>query len=127
MRFTGGTDSKLCAAVKAAGLPTAWVADAHVAEEVPPERLTFRYQFARARDQSSTNFHRKLLEGRASRASVLVTLPLKSLSALALAIAAPLSNGATLIDLARTTGWMAGRLRALRGGRSALYETTTGR
>ena len=126
MRFTGGTDSKLCAEVKAAGLPTGWVADAHVFEDVPPERLTVRYQFERARDQSTTNFHRKLAEGRSTPWSVIVTLPAKAASVLLLAMAVPLTNGATLIDLSRSAGWMAGRVRALRGRRSALYRTTTG-
>ena len=126
MRFTGGTDAKLSAEVKAAGLPTAWAADAHVYEDVPPERLSFAYQYRRARDQSNTNFHRKLATDRALRASVIVTLPLKALSVVGLALAVPLTNGATLIDVARTAGWMAGRIGALRGGRSMLYRTTTG-
>lgn len=126
MRFTGGTDAKFYAQVVAAGLPTAWVADAHVQEDVPAERLGFGYQFARARDQSNTSFRRKL-DGGGHRSSVLVSVPLKGLSAVLLALALPLTRGATLIDLARTTGWIAGRIGALGGRTSSLYQKTTGR
>ena len=126
MRFTGGTDAKLSAEVKAAGLPTAWVADALVYEIVPPERLTFRYQFARGRDQSNTNFRRKIDRSSVARWSVLVSVPLKSLSAVVLGALLIPTNGRTLLELARTTGWVAGRVGALFGIRSALYAETTG-
>ena len=59
MRYTGGTDSKFYAEVIAKNLPTAWVQDAHVYETIPKERLSFIYQYKRARDQSNTNFRRK--------------------------------------------------------------------
>lgn len=126
MRFTGGTDSKLSAEVKKAGLPTAWVANAHVHEIVPPERLTFAYQFARGRDQSNTNFRRKIDASGSARWSVLVSVPLKALSAVVLAALLVPTNGRTMLDLARTTGWIAGRVGALFGSRSALYARTTG-
>lgn len=126
MRFTGGTDAKLSAEVKAAGLPTAWVGDAQVWEVVPPERLSFAYQFARGRDQSNTNFRRKIDADPAARWSVLVSVPLKAVGSLLLAVLLVPTNGATLLDLARTNGWIAGRIGALAGRRSALYRRTTG-
>ncbi|WP_375260358.1 glycosyltransferase [Palleronia sp.] len=126
MRFTGGTDAKLSAEVKKAGLPTAWVANAYVYEIVPSERLTFAYQFARGRDQSNTNFRRKIDNSGAARWTVLVSVPLKALSAIVLAVLLIPTNGRTMLDLARTTGWMAGRIGALFGSRSALYARTTG-
>ncbi len=126
MRFTGGTDAKLSSEVKAAGLPTAWVADARVEEVVPPERLTFAYQYARGRDQSNTNFRRKIETRPQARWSVLVSVPLKGSAVIVLAALLLPSNGATLLDLARTSGWIAGRIGALFGARSALYRKTTG-
>ena len=126
MRYTGGTDAKLSAQVKDAGLPTAWVADAYVHEIVPPERLSFGYQFARGRDQSNTNFRRKIAANPAARWTVLVTVPLKGLSAFGLGLMLIPSNGTTMLDLARTTGWIAGRLGAIAGARSNLYRRTTG-
>ncbi len=127
MRFTGGTDAKLCSEVKAAGLPTAWVADAEVEEVVPPERLSFAYQFARGRDQSNTSFRRKIEARPAARLSLLVSVPLKTVAAIVLAGLLLPTNGATLLDLARTSGWIAGRVGALFGTRSTLYRQTTGR
>lgn len=127
MRFTGGTDAKLYREVVDAGLPTAWVSDAYVYADVPPERLTFGYQFARARDQSNTLFRSKVEAGASNRASVLVTVPLKVASAVLLALAVPVTNGATIMNLARTVGWIAGRFNMLMGFRSQHYKTQTGR
>jgi succinoglycan biosynthesis protein ExoM len=126
MRFTGGTDSKLCAEVKAAGLPTAWAAKAAVYEEIPLERLAVSYQFKRGRDQSSTNYYRKLERKPAARLNVLVSVPIKGLIVLGLIVALPFSGGRTLLDAVRTSGWIAGRFDALLGRRSDLYETVTG-
>ena len=126
MRFTGGTDSKLCAEVKAAGLPTAWAADAAVYEEIPRERLAISYQFKRGRDQSSTNYTRKLQGQPSAKYNVLVSVPIKLIIICGLVIALPLTGGRTLLDIVRTSGWVAGRFDALRGRRSDLYKTVTG-
>lgn len=127
MRFTGGTDAKFSAEVKGAGLPTAWVADARVYENVPPERLSFAYQFRRARDQSNTTFRRKIAEAPSARRSALVSVPLKLLGVGWFTLLLLPTNGATLLDLAHTTGWIAGRLGALLDLRSSHYAETTGR
>ncbi len=126
MRFTGGTDSKLSAEVKAAGLPTAWAKDAAVYEEIPEERLSVAYQFKRGRDQSSTNYHRKIDNNPAAKLNVLVSVPIKLVIIAALVVALPLSGGRTLLDVVRTSGWVAGRFDALFGKRSDLYKTVTG-
>lgn len=126
MRFTGGTDAKFSVDVKDAGLPTAWVHDALAYEIIPPDRLSFRYQFDRARAQSTTTFRRKIDRRPASRWSVLFTVPVKSVQALLLTLSVIPSNGRTLLDLAHACGWIAGRIGATFGARSRLYETTTG-
>lgn len=126
MRFTGGTDSKLSAEVKAAGLPTAWAVDAAVYEEIPLERLSVAYQFKRGRDQSSTNFYRKIAKKPFAKLSVLVSVPIKLVIVAGLIIALPLTGGRTLLDAVRTSGWIAGRIDALFGKRSDLYQTVTG-
>lgn len=126
MRFTGGTDAKFYAETKRRGLPTGWVADAHVYETVPADRLTFRYQFRRGRDQSNTNFRRNL-EGRRYRAVTgMFSVVLRSFSLLVLIVSVPLSGGRTYVDLARGAGWVAGRVTALLGRRSHLYSNVTG-
>ena len=126
MRFTGGTDSKLCAEVKAAGLATAWAKDAAVYEEIPTERLSIAYQFKRGRDQSSTNYHRKLDGNPKARLNVLVSVPIKLVIIAGLIVALPFTGGRTLLDVVRTSGWVAGRFDALFGRRSDLYKTVTG-
>ena len=127
MRFTGGTDTKFYTEVRAKNLPTAWAKDAYVYEGIPPERLTFGYQFRRARDQSCTNFSRRLKSDPSLRWKGLTSIPLKSLSALVLAVLLLPSRGNTMFELARTSGWVAGRIRAMFGLKSDLYAETTGR
>lgn len=126
MRFTGGTDSKFYAEVAAKALPTAWVRDAYVYESIPPQRLTFAYQFRRGRDQSNTTFRRKLQSSPTARWSVFLTLPLKALGVVMLTILFLPAMGTTMLGIARTLGWMAGRIAALTGNESALYVDTTG-
>ena len=126
MRFTGGTDSKLSAEVKAAGLPTAWAKDAAVYEEIPTERLSIAYQFKRGRDQSSTNYHRKIAGNGKARLNVLVSVPIKLVIIAGMIVALPFTGGRTLLDVVRTSGWVAGRFDALFGRRSDLYKTVTG-
>jgi glycosyltransferase involved in cell wall biosynthesis len=126
MRYTGGTDTKFCGDVRSRQLPIAWVNDAYVYEDIPPERLTFGYQFRRARDQSNTNFGRRLKNNPSARWSGLLSLPLKMLSAAGLAVLLLPTMGRTVFDLARTSGWIAGRIQALRGRESALYVQPTG-
>lgn len=126
MRHTGGTDAKFHAEVRRRGLPTAWVADAVVHEIVPADRLSFRYQFRRGRDQSNTAFHRKLADRPFAWLGLLGSLPLRLALVLALAVALPFTQGRTLLPLARGLGWIAGRIGAVLGTRSRLYQNVTG-
>ena len=126
MRFTGGTDSKLCAEVKSAGLPTAWAAKAAVYEEIPLERLAIKYQYKRGRDQSSTNYHRKLDKKPKAKLNIIVSVPIKIVMIAGLIVALPFTGGRTLLDVVRTSGWVVGRFDALLGRRSDLYKTVTG-
>jgi len=115
MRYTGGEDTKFCADVRTRQLPIAWVKDAYVYEDIPPERLTFGYQFRRARDQSNTNFVRRLQSKPSARWRGMLSLPLKTLSAAGLAVLLLPTMGCIVFDLARTYGWIAGRIQAMRG------------
>lgn len=126
MRFTGGSDAKFCADARTAGLRVGWVTDAFVHETVPPERLSFLYQFRRGRDQSNTHFLRRIAKRPASRFGVLVSVPLRAVLVMALILALPLTRGRTYVDVARSAGWIVGRLSALAGRRSALYSQVTG-
>ena len=126
MRHTGGTDSKFYAEVIAKKIPTAWVRDAYVYETIPPERLSFLYQYRRARDQSNTNFRRKN-NGTVRLNLVLVTsILIKLIAVVGLILTLPFTAGRTLMTLARALGWIAGRAGAIAGSESNLYSNTTG-
>ena len=124
---SGGSDASFDRAVSAKGLSKAWAEDARVYEQIPPERISFRYQFRRGRDQSIASARRKR-----KHASLfpLITLPAVVLfrfaGMLAAAVSIPFLGGPALISLARSSGWLCGRLMALAGGESRLYEKTTG-
>lgn len=126
MRFTGGTDSKFYEEVKRAGYPVGWVRDAYVYETWPKERLSFRYHHGRARDQINNHFHRKMRDKPVSRYGLVLRLPGKLLEAIILAAAVPLTRGRTLLKLAKTTGWISGRVGAAFGVKSKLYTKVTG-
>lgn len=126
MRYTGGTDAKFCAEVKARNIKVGWVDTAHVFETIPRNRLTFRYQYERGRDQSATHFHRKRALNKDVYLGLVIAVPLKSSMALLALAAIPLTGGKTLLRFARTTGWIVGRVTAAFGYRSRLYESTTG-
>ncbi len=126
MRFTGGTDSVFCAQVKDAGYKVGWVKDAFVYETLPRDRLSFGYQYARARDQINVHFHRKMEATPLSRYALILRLPGKLVEILILIVKLPFTGGKTLLDLAKTTGWVAGRVGAAFGVRSKLYTNITG-
>ena len=126
MRHTGGTDSKFYAEVIAKRLQTAWVQGAHVYETIPPERLSFLYQYGRARDQSNTNFRRKNNGTVRLNPIVLTSILIKLIAVIGLILTLPITAGRTLMTLARALGWIAGRIGAIAGSKSTLYSSTTG-
>lgn len=126
MRYTGGTDSKLYADVRKAGLTTGWVTDAFVYETIPPERLSFWYQYRRARDQSNTHIRRKSQTLGRSAILALAPVPIKSLFLVGQIVAIPVTAGKTMLDAARTMGWISGRIGFVVGKKSSLYSNVTG-
>lgn len=126
MRFTGGTDAKFYADVKEKKLATGWVRDAFVYETIPRQRLSFSYQYRRGRDQSNTNFCRKIAKNPRARYGIIISVPIRMLLVAALAIALPLTGGRTLLSLARGSGWIMGRIGAAFGKKSKLYLDVTG-
>lgn len=126
MRHTGGTDAKFYTQVRDRGLPTGWVHDAYMYETVPLDRLTFAYQFGRARDHSNSYFRRKIARNPWAGFLAFCLMPLKCLGILLLMILTPLTLGRTLLDLARAMGWVAGWTGAVLGKRSSHYLEVTG-
>lgn len=128
LRFTGGSDTAFWRDVRAAGLPTGWAPDAAVVETIPSDRVSWRYQFRRAMEQSRTSLGHKIRrEGYGSALlSAIPAVLARLLGLLALVLALPFVGGRGLIILARSAGWLAGRVTGLLGARSNLYRETTG-
>lgn len=128
LRFTGGSDTQFHRDVRAAGLPTGWAPDAVVVETTSADRVSFRYQFRRAMEQSRTSLDHKIRRrGYASAALSVLPMTLVRLVGLGgLVLALPVAGGPGLIRLARSAGWLAGRVTGLLGARSSLYRETTG-
>lgn len=122
----GGEDLKLYREAYQAGLPTGWVKEARVFEWVEPDRMSFRYQFRRARDMSNTAYRIRLEQKSEPRWKVYPALLLKSVQALLHLVTLPFRPNVGLLDLARSTGWIAGRIAVLRGRKSTHYSETTG-
>lgn len=128
LRFTGGSDTAFWRDVHAAGLPTGWAPDAAVVETIPRERVSWRYQFRRAMEQSRTSLGHKIRRESygAALLSAVPAMLARVVGLLVLTLALPFVGGPGLIQLARGTGWLAGRLTGLLGARSELYRETTG-
>lgn len=126
MRFSGGSDAAFFKQVKQLKLPVKWVPDAIVHETVPSSRLTFRYQFQRAFNQSNTSFRRKLDKNKLHALSIILTVPLRTIAVVVLVLAIIPTAGATCLSTLRGAGWIAGRLAAVLGRKSDLYVQTTG-
>ncbi len=126
MRHTGGTDAKFFSEVITKNLKTKWVNEAVVYETIPTDRLSFSYQYYRARDQYNTYAHRKNRTLLKKLFLLPPTITIKFLLVLILSLSVPLSGGRTLVTLARALGSMTGHSRALVGVKSSHYMKTTG-
>lgn len=126
--FTGGSDTNFFHRVADRGIPTGWAASARVIETVPESRVSLRYQFDRSMGQSrnslNENFRRRGVVR--TSASVVVVLPLRLIGLAVTALLIPVTGGKGLIELARNSGWLAGRISGILGARSRLYSKLTG-
>jgi succinoglycan biosynthesis protein ExoM len=128
MPLTGGTDALFFHQAKRLGARSGWSPSAVVYEAIPPNRLTFRYQMARARDQSTSWFHRETGRSRPLRVGrAMLVAAGKTVAGIGWAIALPVAGGTAIVQCARMFGGAWGLVRALGGGQSALYRETDGR
>jgi hypothetical protein len=128
LRYSGGSDTQFFREAVARGIRTAWSPDAIVFETIAPERATLRYQFWRASEQSKNSVRAKIARtGRMKALPRLLALTLGRLvGMLLLFVAIPFSGGRTLVPMARTAGWIFGRIAGLLGYSSNLYRHETG-
>ena len=124
--LSGGSDAAFNREVTRRGLMKSWADRALVYETMPPERLTFAYQFRRARDQSLASFARKRRVGGCAICGIVAMLAYRLLAVAASAVAVPFRGGPGIVACARAAGWSAGRILGLFGSRSRLYAQVTG-
>ncbi len=128
LRMSGGSDTRLFRDVRGKGLKTGWCVDAIVIETVPADRISVRYQYRRAIEQSRTSIRERVNRIGMIR-SLVAMAPIaifRSLHAAAAALALPLLGGRAALPMVRSAGWIVGLVTGLTGRRSTLYERTTG-
>lgn len=121
LRFSGGSDAAFFKRAKQLGIRSGWCPAAVVFEWIPASRVSFSYQLRRAQAQSISSFHRKYGAGLRAAPGVLVSVVLKGFGCLACLFALPFGGGRAMIQLARSSGWISGRVQALFGRRSGFY------
>lgn len=126
LRFTGGSDAKFCYDARTAGVRVGWTSDAIVRETVSVDRLSLRYQFRRARDQSNVSLRRKIDRDSSALSWVPVSVAMRAAGAGLQILVIPLTRGSSLVPIARSFGWIVGRLSVFWGATSSHYRETTG-
>lgn len=127
LALSGGSDTAFDKAVTELGLEKAWAERAIVRETVPESRLSIRYQFRRSRDQSIVSIRRKLQNGSFAIWLVIpIMIAVRCTGLIFLFMLLPFLGGVVLVDLARSAGWMWGRILGLMGRQSHLYADVTG-
>lgn len=124
--LTGGEDTEFYSDCRRLSLRTGWVEDAVVWDHLPVERLSPRYQFRRARDQSNSHFHQKKRSGQSSGVETLASVAVKGFSLVVLWPLILIAPTHFLLDFLRTSGWIVGRVQGVLGKRSAHYASVTG-
>ena len=109
-------------AAVARGCKIAWCPDAFVYETVTPDRLSLRYQFRRGASQSITHFHMKHESIAPVVAVFIVVNAIARFILGCLLFVLPLYGTASLVMAVRSLGWAVGRIQALLGVQSKLYD-----
>lgn len=119
---TGGSDTAFFRAVRAAHCVTAWCPKAVVFETMGLERLSMTYQFKRGAYQSLTNF--RIKNPQVDAKMIVPTILLSFLRAVlgVLLLFVPIFGRASPVMAVRSIGWAAGRMMAVFGRHSKLYQ-----
>lgn len=120
--YTGGSDTAFFRTLKAAGGKHAWCPEATVYETITLDRLSLAYQFMRGAAQSKTNYRIKEKFNLARNPVGTLFVAALRLILGCILFVAPVFGIASPIIAVRAIGWAVGRVQALRGGKSRLYE-----
>ncbi|MEC8783944.1 MAG: glycosyltransferase [Planctomycetota bacterium] len=122
---TGGSDTDFYRKTLQMGGESSWCSEAVVYEIMGPGRLTLKYQFWRGASQSITHFHFKH-QTMTPKLAFMTTLGAVLRFILGgLLMLFPVLGVASLVMATRSMGWAVGRLQAMFGLRSRLYEHAT--
>lgn len=122
LRFTGGSDTAFYRALVDLGGKPGWCPQARVFETMTPDRLSLAYQFSRGAEQSKTNYHGKNSAKERGSAAGTVCLAAARIGSGMFLFCVPIFGMASPVIAVRSIGWAVGRVKALTGGRSRLYE-----
>lgn len=119
---TGGSDTAFFRAARAVHCVAAWCPNAVVFETMGLERLSLVYQFKRGAYQSLTNF--RIKNPRVEAKMIVPTVLLACLRAIlgVILLVVPIFGRASLVMAVRSIGWAAGRMMAVFGRHSKLYQ-----
>ena len=119
---TGGSDTAFFRAARAIQCVTAWCPDAVVFETMGMERLSMTYQFKRGAYQSLTNF--RIKTPRVTATIVVSAVLIACLRAIlgVLLLIVPIFGRASPVMAVRSVGWAVGRMMAVFGRHSKLYQ-----
>lgn len=122
MLVSGGSDTAFFHAALTAGAEPCWAPDAVVYETMLADRLSLAYQFFRGASQSNTHFRMKRHKVRAPFAVMTLCLAAVRFLLAILLFAIPVYGVASLVIATRSLGWSVGRVWALFGSQSRLYQ-----
>ena len=125
--LSGGEDTDFSRRAHKAGLVLAWIPNAIVTEEIPPERLTSAFISERARAQSITKFHMLKAENpRGALLKAVVQIVSKGLSGAVRIALSPVLGSYSYHRGVRALGIAQGFRAGMRGEGQALYKEVTG-
>ena len=125
--LSGGSDIAIFREIRAAGGKTGWAPEAFVYEEIPEDRLSLSYQFARGRDQQLATYNIKRDQtGRTRVLSSIGFILSKGLVGCIRVLFSPLFGGTTLVLGLRSFGAAYGRVQGLMGSQSKHYDRVAG-
>jgi glycosyltransferase involved in cell wall biosynthesis len=117
LQVSGGSDTQFSLDMNRAGARIGWIPDAWVEEPTPVKRLTLRYHYRRARDQSTN----AVLLARKGAPRALWQAFARTLDATLFMVAAPVLGRYMVAKAAHKIGIAAGCVRGALGGRSRHY------
>lgn len=125
--LSGGSDIAIYREIRAAGGRTGWAPDALVYEEIPEDRLSLAYQFARGRDQQLATYNIKRSQsGRRRLGTSVMFILVKSFLGGIRVLFSPFFGGTTLVLGLRSFGAAVGRTKGLIGSESTHYRRVAG-